>query len=62
MVEIDQESYNLKIFGLIDPDVLRLYRKQLPLNLLYDDLKKYDISKEDGRKYVNTISYEFIGK
>ena len=57
-VEIDQETYNLKIFGLIDSDVLRLYRKQLPLNLLYDDLKKkYDISKEDGEKYVNSISY-----
>ncbi len=57
-VEIKQPTFSVRIFGLIDPDKLRIYRKQLPLYILYDDLKnKYNLSKDEVRPYVNSISY-----
>ena len=57
-VEIEQSEYTMRIFGLIDSDNLRLYRKQLPLQYLYDDLqKKYNFEKGEMELYVNSISY-----
>ena len=55
---IEQFTYTLRIYGLVDPDQLRLYRNQLPLFILYDDLKtKYKITKKEAQPYVNSISY-----
>lgn len=57
-VEIKQLTFSVRIFGLVDADKLRIYRNQLPLYILYDDLKnKYNLTKKDVQPYVNAISY-----
>ena len=57
-IEIDQSHYTARFFGLIDADSLRIYRKKLPKNDIFDDLKKrYKISKEEAKPYLNCLSY-----
>ena len=57
-VEIDKKDCTVRIFGLVDNDLLRIYRNKLNLNHLYEFLKsKYDINKEDALPYINSISY-----
>lgn len=57
-LEIEQTESTLRIFGIIDADILKFYRSKLNIQILYDDLKeKYDLSKEDIRPYVESISY-----
>ena len=61
-VEINQRLYTLRIFGLLDRDNSFIYRKELYLSLLYDDLKqKYNFDKDEIEPFVNCISYrDFI--
>ena len=57
-LEIRQPTFSVRIFGLVDADKLRIYRNQLPLYILYDDLKKkYNLNKKEAQPYVNSISY-----
>ena len=57
-VEIEQEDYSLRIYGLLDQDSLRIYRNQLDLRILYNDIKeRYGFNKEDVEKYIKSISY-----
>ena len=60
-VEINQCFFTIRIFGLIDRDTMRLYRQELPLYLLYNDIKqKYNFDKEEVEDYINSISYRDI--
>ena len=57
-LEIEQSNSLIRFYGLVDPDSLRIYRYQLPLRILYNDLKKkYNMSKEDAAPYLHSISY-----
>ena len=57
-VEIEQFTFSVRIFGLIDPDSLKNYRNQLPLKNLYNDIKiRYGLDEEEVKPYVESISY-----
>ena len=57
-VEIEQEDYSIRIYGLLDQDNLRIYRNQLDLRILYNDINdRYGFKKEDVEKYIKPISY-----
>lgn len=57
-LEINKLEYTLRIFGLIDPDIMRFYRQQLDKTEIIKDLMdKYSINKEDATPYLNTFSY-----
>jgi hypothetical protein len=57
-LEIHQLKCTLRIFGLIDSDPLRNYRNNLPLYLIYNDLReKYKLSKEEVEPYLRSMSY-----
>ena len=57
-LEIDQSDYIIRIFGLIDPDILRFYRQQIDKQEIIKDLsERYTILFEDAEPYLNCISY-----
>ena len=57
-VEINQCFFTIRIFGLLDRDTMRLYRQELPLHLLYNDIKqKYNFNIDEVEDYINSISY-----
>ena len=57
-IELEQSEYTARFFGLIDPDMLRLYRKQLPKKEIFNDLyNRYKINKEEAKPYLDCLSY-----
>ena len=57
-LEINKLEYSLRIFGLIDPDIMRFYRQQINKVEIINDLKdKYSIKEEDATPYLNCFSY-----
>jgi len=56
--EIDQPTFTLRIFGLVDPDILRIYRNQIPKNEILKDLyDRYTITKDEAIPFLNCFSY-----
>ena len=57
-LEIDQPEYTLRIFGIIDPDILRFYRQQIDKQEIIQDLEqRYTISCEESTPFLNCVSY-----
>lgn len=57
-LEIDQPEFTLRIFGLVDPDILRFYRKQInKQDILKDLADRYTISREEAQPYLDCFSY-----
>lgn len=57
-LEIDQLNYTIRIFGLIDPDIMRFYRQQIDKREILKDLsERYVIGEEDAQPYLDCFSY-----
>jgi ATP-dependent Lon protease len=56
--EIDQPNFTIRIFGLIDADILRIYRNYIPKhNIIKELYTKYTITKDEALPYLNCFSY-----
>ena len=57
-VEYEQNTYSLRIFGIVDPDHMKIYRNNISKDVIIKDLyDKYKITKEESLPFLDCLSY-----